>query len=212
MLQMMIALALFLAVVVPIPTDAAGTGERPIGNDVAGPMRNTTAPPVLRERYDYYEVCGCCEKDLQCDLAKKCVGSNAGKKYDSMTDWKLKWDYGRSRGPALCAADSFTVTVYITFHLPKWARAADAPQALMDKWEKYEESLLVHEKQHEELAIDAAIELTHAVGELPSARTCDELDRNVRRLAEERSRRLTEDQKAYDKATNHGVTQGAVFP
>ncbi len=206
------ALLLLLVITVFSPAGAAGAGEGQAGNDLPGPKRNTTAPPVLKERYDYYEVCGCCEKDLQCDLTKKCIGASGGKKYDSMTDWKLRWDYGRSRGPALCAADSFTVTVDITFHLPKWVRADDAPQALTDKWEQYAKNLLAHEKQHEQIALDAANELTRAVGELPSARTCAELDRNVRQLVEERMDKLINDQKFYDAATNHGATQGASFP
>jgi predicted secreted Zn-dependent protease len=169
-------------------------------------------PPVVTEKYEYYEVCGICEKDIQCDLKQKCITWNDGKKYDSVTNWKFKWSYGYSITSSACRADSFTVTVDVVFMLPKWTQTADAPPQLVDKWNKFISNLMIHERGHRDLAVAAAEELSRAVGELPPARTCADLDKEVQDLGHLKMKSLNEKQKAYDLYTNHGKKQGAVFP
>ncbi len=197
----------------------AGTvsaGERDLDNadvrKVSHVPGNNTVPPVIREKYKYYEVCGCCEKELEGELKQKCIRLNNGKKYDSVTNWKLKWDYGHSQTPGTCAVDSFAVTVDITFQVPKWVRTGDEPRPLVEKWDSYLAKLMMHEKGHRDRTVEAANELTRAVAALPPARTCGELDREVQTLGLAEKNKLLQDQKDYDDATKHGASQGAVFP
>jgi predicted secreted Zn-dependent protease len=206
--------ALFLLITI---AGIVSAGERSLDNADARkvshmPWGNSTVPPVVTEKYKYYEICGCCEKELQGELNQKCIRWSDGKKYDSVTNWKLKWDYGHSQASGACAVDSFTVTVDITFHVPKWVRTDDAPQPLVEKWNSYLEKLMMHEKGHRDRAVEAANELTRAVAALPPARTCGELDREVQTLGLAQRSKLLQDQKDYDDATKHGAQQGAVFP
>ena len=206
-----------LVVVLLLATDTTAWSGNEIvsatgGDEQAVQRRTTTRPPVVAENYEYYEVCGCCEKDIQNDLKKKCVKWADGKKYDAVTKWKMKWDYGHSRGSGGCAVDAFTVTVNVMYYLPKWMRPEDAPPSLKEKWDTYVQKLMVHEKGHRDRAVEAAEELTRAVSGLSLVRTCEELDRSVYALSRTRADKLLEEQKTYDAATNHGVAQGAVFP
>ncbi len=169
-------------------------------------------PPVVKEKYEYYKVCGICEKDLDCDLKEKCITFTDGKKYDSITIWKINWDYGYNNTANTCKADTFTVNVEVTFRLPKWAPTDKAPQALVDKWDTFVRNLLTHEKGHRDLAVEAAAKLARSVAELPPMETCADLDKNVRALGRERMKELKEEEKRYDVTTNHGRTQGAFFP
>ncbi len=196
-------------------TAAAGEGSHDSagsGRILSSARQEKLAPPVVNEKYEYYEVCGCCEKDVQSDLQKKCIIWKDGKKYDSVTDWKVKWDYNHNRTAGACTADSFLVTVDVVFHLPKWVRTGDVPQPLAEKWENYLAKLMTHEKGHRDRAVEAANSLVQAVADLPPARTCAELDREVHSLCRTRMDKLIEDQKDYDAATRHGADQGAVFP
>lgn len=77
-------------------------------------IQNSVVPPLVKEKNEYYEVFGCCEKDLQCELKQKCITWNDGKKHDSVTNWKVKWDYGHDRTLQTCTTDSFTVTVDVS--------------------------------------------------------------------------------------------------
>jgi predicted secreted Zn-dependent protease len=176
------------------------------------PEGGSVVPPVVTEKYEFYEIKGNREKELHRELCKNGCSWRDGKKYDSLTTWHVKWDYGHDRGPQACAADSFRVTVEILFRYPKWARPSDAPEVLAEKWDRYMESLTVHENGHRDLVVQAAAELSRTMAELPPAATCAELDRNIRALCHTRLGKLKEDEKAYDETTRHGVTQGAVFP
>lgn len=182
------------------------------GKSSSDHLKNSVAPPVVKETYEYYEVCGLCEKDLHSDLKQKCITWKDGQKYDSVTNWKVKWDYGHNRSPQACTTDSFTVTVDVVFHLPKWVRTGEAPQPLVEKWDRYMEKLRTHEQGHRDKAVEAATELTRTVAELSPALTCAALDRELNNLFRTRMDKLNKDQAEYDVITNHGVAQGAVFP
>jgi len=182
------------------------------GKDLTSRVENNVVLPVVREKYEYYEVSGSCEKDVQCELNQKCLCWTDGKKYDSITNWKVKWDYGHNRTSQACTTNSFTVTVDIIFHLPKLVRTGNAPQPLVEKWDTFLENLQTHENGHRDRAVEAATDLTRAVKELPPVRTCAELDWEVQELSREHMKKLNREQKEYDAVTNHGKTQGAVFP
>lgn len=167
--------------------------------------------PIVTEKYEYYEVRGGCEKDPQCRIKRKGIAWSDGKKYDSSTNWHVRWQYGYSRTPDACRADSFQVFVDIIFLYPKWVPDGEAPRDLTDKWEAYMKNLVTHENGHRDLAVEAASELARAVAELPSSPTCADVDREVRALSRMRMDMLNDDEREYDTATNHGYTQGAVF-
>jgi predicted secreted Zn-dependent protease len=183
--------------------------DKNIGHRIAS---SAVAPVVVTEKYEYYDVGGCKEEELQRDIKKKCVQWNDGKKYDAVTTWDMKWDYGYDRDTLSCAADSFKVTVEILFRYPRWVRTREASPQLVEKWDRYMKNLIAHENGHRDMAVEAAAKLSRAVAALTPPSTCVELDRGVRALYRARMEKLNEDQKAYDAATNHGVTQGALFP
>lgn|SRR5574337_785858 len=174
--------------------------------------RNHVLPPVSTEKYEYHEVCGCCEKDLQCEMMDKAIRWKDGSTYDSITKWRMKWDYAYDRDAHACRTDSFRVSADITIQLPKWVCAGHAPPALTKKWENYIANLSMHEKGHRDKVLKAAAELTRAVAEMSPAANCSELDRRVQRLCSERMKQLDDEQEAYDAATEHGHVRDVAFP
>ena len=195
-------------------TTSAGEGQVVLANvDTEAPLlkKPRAVPPVVSEKYEYYEVHGGCENDLQCEMRQKGISWIDGKKYDSTTSWHVKWDYGYDRTPQTCSVDSFRVVVEIIFRYPSWVRTDNAPRLLMDKWDTFMQHLVMHESGHRDMAVEAAADLTRTVSELPPASTCAELDRKVRALSHARMNKLNADEKEYDTATRHGYTQGAIF-
>jgi predicted secreted Zn-dependent protease len=182
------------------------------GSDADHKKNNNVVGPAINEKYEYYEVCGCSEKDLHCDLMDKAIKCSDGKKYDSVTNWKVKWDYDFNRVGGACSTAAFRVTVDVVFRLPKWVSNTDAPQQLVDKWNNHIKNLLLHEKGHRDRAVEAARELTRTIAELPPGRTCSELDREVDRVSRALLNKLLADQEEYDAATSHGLAQGVSFP
>jgi predicted secreted Zn-dependent protease len=197
---------------------AVSTSPAEDRTDIAGIRRDHTVwenkvlPPVVTEKYEYYEVCGCCEEELHCDLKGKCITWKDGQKYDSLTSWDMKWDHGYDQASRTCTVTAFKPIVEITFHYPKWKRTDEAPRSLMEKWDRYLKNLITHENGHRDRVVKAAEDLSRDVAQLPPATTCADLDRNVRALFRKRMEIMNKDQREYDEITKHGITQGAVFP
>jgi len=183
-----------------------------VDKDIQLRLIKPSVSPVVTEKYEYYEVQGVSESELRCDMNHNSCKWDDGKKYDSVTSWRVKWDYDYDRTPQSCAPVSFKASVEVVFRYPKWVRADGAPQPLTAKWNNYMKNLTVHENGHRDMAVEAAAELTRAVAELQPAPSCAELDREVKALCRLRMTKLNEDEKAYDVTTKHGLTQGAIFP
>jgi predicted secreted Zn-dependent protease len=137
-----------------------------------------------------------------------------GNTYDSVTSWRVTWDYGYEQTPRACSPDSFRANIEIAIRYPKWKwlSADDAPSVLKEKWDTYLASLITHETGHRDMAVEAVEDLTRTIADMPAAPTCAELDRKIRCLCHERMQKLNDDSKEYDSVTRHGFVQGAVFP
>jgi predicted secreted Zn-dependent protease len=122
-----------------------------------------------------------------------------------------KVDYGNDQPSQACTTDSFRVTLEIIYRFPKWERTDDAPFPLVDKWNSYMKNLVMHEKGHGDLAVEAASELCRAVYKMPPVLSCADLDRHVQSLVRELRDQLNADQRLYDATTDHGISQGAFF-
>ena len=165
----------------------------------------------VKETEEYYVITGNSEKDLQQAMRENGVRLKDGNVYDSFTRWDLQWDYDYDRSFRNCSANAFAVTAQVTIRYPKWAKSDDAPPSLVAKWEAYLRNLILHESVHRDMVLKAAADLSPAVANLAPADTCDALDRNIQTLVRMRMQRLREDGAVYDRATGHGLTQGAVL-
>jgi len=183
-----------------------------IDNRARPQITNQVIPPVVKETYEYYAIKGNSEDELRSEMCRNGCKWRDGKTYDSVTDWRVKWDYEYGQARETCSAESFKVFVDITFRYPKWNRPDDAPGPLAAKWDNYMKSLVEHETGHRDMAVAAAAELSRAIAVLPPVSTCAELDRAVKSLCHKRLSQLNADAKEYDESTHHGSIQGAVFP
>jgi predicted secreted Zn-dependent protease len=181
-------------------------------SDISHGTDRTVVPPVVTEQYEYYEIRGNNERELRNQMCRNGCAFNDGKKYDSLTTWYVKLDYGYDRAAKACAADSVKVDVAINIRYPKWVKTDAAPPQLVAKWDNYMKNLVKHENEHRDMAVMAATELSKAVAALPPASSCTDLDREVRALSRERLEKLNADEKRLDDTTSHGKTEGAIFP
>jgi predicted secreted Zn-dependent protease len=175
-------------------------------------LKAKVLPPLVTEKQEYYEVTGQDERELRKQMSRNGSSWSDGNKYDSVTSWRVTWDYGYEQTLRTCSPDSFRAHVEIAIRYPKWLRADDVPSPLKEKWDTYLASLTVHETGHRDMAVEAVEELTRTIADMPAAPTCAELDRKIRSLCHERMLKLNDDAKEYDSVTRHGFVQGAVFP
>ena len=123
--------------------------------------------------------------------------------------WHADWDYRLSGKCRLTAA---SVSVRTVMTLPRWSIPADAPTYVVTRWKRFIEALTLHEDGHVAQGIQTGNEILVALKTVPGAATCKRLVSVLQRTFE-RSKELGEARNTeYDRVTDHGRTQGAVFP
>jgi predicted secreted Zn-dependent protease len=123
--------------------------------------------------------------------------------YDAWTGWTIHWDWP-GKGTENCQLDKAKVTssVYVIF--PRWLRPSHAPQELVEKWQRYNKALGEHELEH----VSMVSKNIDAIRTSIMRATCT----TAEQAAETALKNLQAQSDAYDQATGHGVTQGAIFP
>jgi predicted secreted Zn-dependent protease len=177
------------------------------------PVEESTPIPGLfvTRRTFYYEVPGSSSRELR-ERMDRIGPLDGGARSAAYTQTLLHWQFEHERRGTLCAIRDARVDLQITYTLPEWVPYADAEPRLAPRWRSFSRALLVHEKGHDELGLEAALALTRALQGVPEQAFCDDVDRAVRALAEEAIRELTAKHAEYDRRTQRGATQGAVLP
>ncbi len=177
----------------------------------AEPVAISTKNPGLKEDTDtnYYQIYGSTEADLRSQMTD--CGPKEGGSYDAYTAYYVNWNYNLKPGTNDCALQDVVVGVKVDFYYPKWDATGDYQAGLKEKWQTYMRALDVHENGHKQNMVDGAQEIFQTLSNF-SALNCQ----TAKTQADEKAygildNSITKD-KAYDKETSHGATQGAVFP
>jgi predicted secreted Zn-dependent protease len=193
-------------VVVSLLAGCAGPPSRVIAPTSASVV--TPAPNVsVSVSTDYYSIAGLTADELRAQMDQYGPGE-----YDAYTGWNVRWLYFRSTVSGGCATGPLTVSVEVTFTLPLWNAPAEAPQALVDRWNAYLAALQLHEDGHKAIGIEVGNEVLRALQDFSAYPSCDELDRAVSATAEHVLNEYRRREEIYDQTTDHGATQGARFP
>ena len=128
--------------------------------------------------------------------------------------WRTFYRWARSsRDRTQCDVSDFRVLAKSIIVLPE-RRPASRPELedrLRRPWRTFLERLRHHEEGHRErlqAGVDALVEQMAGLTRLP----CEGLDARLRDIAEAALADVADAQAAYDRETDHGVTQGAVWP
>src|SRR5579883_3452813 len=164
----------------------------------------TVAPPTT----SFYKIQGKTAAELRAPM-----NQDGGKRFDAATLWDLdaQFTFGGKKGKS-CQFKTIKVTVKTTFTLPEWTPPDGTPQALVDRWKKHLATLQTHEDGHKQLGVDAGNDFLTQLKAIPTAASCDALQKTAAQTRDAVKASFKQKHKAYDAATKHGATQGAVFP
>jgi predicted secreted Zn-dependent protease len=191
-------------VMAPVAGRASG-GERPA---VSTPEKGLT----VRARYVYFTVQGRNAQELRADLERQLPVNSAGQRLDAWASWKVNWRYTYLETPRRCAVEAATVTVQLSFRLPRWQQPADVPPALVARWAHYVQALRLHADGHANNGVRTGRSILQRLRRLPPARTCKQLEKSANTIGAQETARGNAWDRAYDIRTRYGATQGAVFP
>lgn len=130
--------------------------------------------------------------------------SEGGRRFDGRTTWRYatRW---RTNGAGRCDPASAEVTYTITITLPDLTDRSRLSARDRAGWDRYFAALVRHEGNHARIAIRGAEEMRAA---MRATSDCDSLQAAARRV----EAAIAEANLRYDEQTQHGRTEGAVYP
>ncbi|MBB6247897.1 DUF922 domain-containing protein [Rhodanobacter sp. A1T4] len=168
---------------------------------------------VLNEHVNYYLVTGDDGSALRRSLDSQGPIGVDGKRYDGYTRWDVHWDYvTESDASSTCAVVSSNIVLNVEITLPQWQPAIDVPDSLQRRWLVYLKALRGHEDGHLENAEMAAMAIDHLLQTIGPQSDCQILDEKLQTLGQQILQHFRDNDVEYDQRTEHGRTQGAVFP
>ena len=130
-----------------------------------------------------------------------------GQIYHAYTRWQVQWNYWwREQRDGRCQIDLTRTQLHATLTLPRLS-GGDAQQR--QRFEHYLGALREHELGHFRIGQAAAAEIDKALLQTPEYPTCAELQQQANQRANTVLQRYIEQERRYDRDTDHGRTQGA---
>lgn len=152
----------------------------------------------------YYEITGSTANELRQEMNKLGPLDPAdGLRYDARTDWYISWNWP-GYGESECDLSQTNINYDIKVTVPFWKPTSDIDALLVERWNHYMNSLALHEQGHVDIIVNHYLNVRD---EIQSA-TCD----TAEQAAQDASNELRSINEEYDKQTQHGNLQGAVFP
>jgi predicted secreted Zn-dependent protease len=169
--------------------------------------------PAIQDTIQYHDVEGDTASALLAALKRVSYARPNGDTFAAAnTKWRLRWNVSVQPTKSGCALESATTELDVEMNLPRWTPPAGARPGLVKSWNTFADAVRKHEDGHREIAIDAVHEVDRRLQGARTARSCDALRTNLKRVAEAAVREYREKDNSYDVTTMHGRTQGVVFP
>jgi predicted secreted Zn-dependent protease len=159
----------------------------------------------------YYDVAGSNAETLGQQIKTK--GPLDGHhRFAAHTDWHVEWTYRYRPTSSGCELTSVSVSLSGTILLPRWIHGSDAPDALVEKWDRYLAALRLHENGHYAHGMSAAKEIEAMAKSFHGSGDCPAVVSEFNDRAHSIIDKYKALDAAYDRETDHGRTQGAQFP
>jgi predicted secreted Zn-dependent protease len=169
--------------------------------------------PAINDTVQYHDVEGDTAATLLAALKRVSYARPSGDTFAAAnTKWRLRWNVSVQPTKSGCALESATTELDVEMNLPRWTPPSGARPGLVKSWNTFAAAVRKHEDGHREIAIDAVREVDRKLQGARTARSCDALRTNLKRVAEATVREYREKDNSYDVTTMHGRTQGVAFP
>jgi predicted secreted Zn-dependent protease len=159
----------------------------------------------------WYDIEGDTAPQLRTSLDAQGPLDLHGERHDAYTAWHVTWRFPFVEGEAGCTTGPVETTVRANITLPRW-RGFDGQDALTKRWRRYLEALKNHESGHREMGFRAAADIAQQLPDLPPQPTCEAAEAAANAVALHVLEQHRQYDLDYDAKTDHGASQGALFP
>ncbi len=195
------------------PTPAPSATPTPLFTESTRRETRGSVTLITTTRQTEYFIHGLTGEEL--DREMRTVGptdASAGLHWHALTEPHFNWDRTCTCTDAGCTAREVTMYLTVDYWLPLWVAPDEAADDLVWSWQAFREALAEHEYGHGNLAAACAWSLGETFVALPPAPNCDALDAAMLSAAQPVFAACRAEQRGYENATNHGRTQGVLWP
>ncbi len=180
-----------------------------------------TAPPLAypidfqsTTKMVTYTVTGKTLNEISASLEKNALADphEPDSAYYARTNWSIQGQRSWTPTTRGCEVDRGTVTVAITITLPALKTTTGVSADVLNRWNTFIRNTSAHEQGHARLALEGARTYQRNLGNLAPAANCDVIQTQLRDQHNRDFDAIDRVNVKYDTDTQHGLTQGAVFP
>lgn len=133
--------------------------------------------------------------------------TSEGKRYHGYTQWNVRWNFWwQHDASGRCRITRVTTRLHTRVQMPELRTGTAAQEA---QFRRYHRALHQHEQGHVQFGRQAAQAIDRGIAALPEAPDCPTLERQANALGYRLLNEQAAQEKAYDRTTGHGATQGA---
>ena len=134
-----------------------------------------------------------------------------GRTFHGLHQAPWRWRFSTERTAlGTCRLTEFTLVIRSTITLPHLEPDPQRPPALQDAWDAYLSSLRTHEEGHRGITV-RELRRFRARAAASTPRPCDQFQAHFEAMTRDVEARIRDAQEAYDRDTDFGRTQGAVW-
>jgi len=161
-----------------------------------------------------YTVTGKTVNDLSKSLEANAIADphEPGSRYYALTRWQLQSDWTVQSTARGCMVEGGNVAAVITMTLPALAMTTGVSDNVLQRFNTFLDKTVLHEKGHVELTLQGARDYQRALGNHAPTSDCEGLKAQLKNLFRRSFDAIDAANTTYDVKTQHGLTQGAVFP
>ena len=162
-----------------------------------------------RTTVSYYDIHGRTFEEVRADMHR--LGPKVdGTTFVGETRSPMRWSWHmETMGASSCSIRDVSVVVNAQITLPRWTPPADTEPGLVAEWKRFMTALETHEAGHKDISAKAGREIVNRLRGLSGL--CSQLSPRANEIARVIVERASEEQRAYDAVTRHGLTQGTSF-
>ena len=162
------------------------------------------APAPAQISVTTYQVDGRTPRDVRRSLNQRRPADASDARHDALTSWRFHIDWSTDASGD-CVPATVTVLPVILITLPSLKDEHRRTGRLRHAWTRYLRRLEVHERHHAHLVAMGAAQMQT---EMRSASSCGDMVRASDRWRSE----ILKANSDYDERTDHGRSEGVVFP
>jgi len=130
-----------------------------------------------------------------------------GKRFHGYTQWNVRWSFWwQQDGAGRCRITRVATRLHTRIQMPELRTGTATQEA---QFQRYHHALYQHEQGHVRFGRQAAQAIDQGIAALPEASDCTTLERQANALGQRLLAEQVAREKAYDRDTSHGATQGA---